>query len=167
MALGSVLVKLAPQLLDLIDNLIPTEAGRAEAKLKLMELEQKGQLAQVEINSKDAGHQSLFVAGWRPFIGWVCGAAFAWVFLLQPIIGFALSAVGLGPVILPFFDMDAMMYVLFGILGLGGLRTYEKKSGISDAPAAPSNRDNLADALNAAINSDPAPTPVVDRKAKR
>lgn len=166
MALGSVLIRLAPQLIDLIDKVVPTEQGRQEAKLKLMELEQKGQLAQVEVNSKDADHQSLFVAGWRPFIGWVCAAAFAWMFVLQPMLAFGLAAGGFPAFALPFFDMDAMLYVLFGILGLGGLRTYEKKAGVSnELPVAPT-RDVLADALNTAIKSEPTPT-VVDRKAKR
>lgn len=167
MALGSVLIRLAPQLIDLIDKVVPTEQGRQEAKLKLMELEQKGQLAQVEVNSKEADHQSLFVAGWRPFIGWVCAAAFGWMFVLQPMLAFGLAAFGFPAFALPFFDMDAMLYVLFGILGLGGLRTYEKKAGVSaELPTAP-RRDNLANALNEAIQSEPQPTQVVDRKAKR
>lgn len=167
MALGSVLVRLAPQLIDLIDKVVPTEQGRQEAKLKLVELEQKGQLAQVEVNATEAGHQSLFVAGWRPAIGWVCAASFAWVFVVQPAIAFSLAALGLPAFAMPFFDMDAMLYVLFGILGLGGLRTYEKKAGVSaELPTAP-RRDNLANTLNEAIQSEPQPTPVVDRKAKR
>ena len=166
MALGSVLVRLAPQLIDLIDKVVPTEQGRQEAKLKLMELEQKGQLAQVEVNANEAQHQSLFVAGWRPFIGWVCGASFAWLFVFQPMLAFALAAVGFPPIVVPFFDMDAVLYVLVGILGLGGLRTYEKKSGISNELPAVTTRDNLSVALNEALKVEPEPTPV-DRKAKR
>ena len=85
---------------------------------------------QIEINKIEAGHKSLFVAGWRPFVGWTCGIAMLYHFLLQPIIIFGLSAVGLS-FDLPTFDMGSLMTVLMGMLGLGGLRTFEKTKGVT------------------------------------
>ena len=88
----------------------------------------KGQL---EINKAEAQHKSIFVAGWRPFIGWTCGIALAWHFVLQPLIMFLSVLFGLTLPELPAFDMGSLMTVLMGMLGLGGLRTYEKQKGLT------------------------------------
>lgn len=87
-------------------------------------------MAQVQVNAAEAKHRSIFVAGWRPFVGWICAVALAYHFVLQPIIVFAAGAAGVF-VELPEFDMDSLMTVLLGMLGLGGLRTYEKKAGLT------------------------------------
>ena len=87
-------------------------------------------LAQIDLNKQEAAHKSMFVAGWRPFVGWVCGVAMLYHFLLQPIIVFTLSAAGI-TFDLPEFDMGSLMTILMGLLGLGGLRTFEKHKGIS------------------------------------
>jgi len=88
-------------------------------------------MAQIEVNKAEAASGSVFKGGWRPFIGWVCGFAFAYHFILQPILIFGTAAAGVSIPPLPEFDMSQMMPVLLGMLGLGGLRTYEKKSGIT------------------------------------
>jgi hypothetical protein len=88
-------------------------------------------LAQIEVNKAEAASGSVFKGGWRPFIGWVCGSAFAYHFVLQPVIVFVVLAVGVDLPPLPEFDMTSLMTVLMGMLGLGGLRTYEKKQGIT------------------------------------
>jgi len=88
----------------------------------------KGQL---EINKAEAASGSVFKGGWRPFIGWVCGAAFAYHFVLQPFIVFGVAAAGIEIPALPEFDMGSLMTVMMGMLGLGGLRTFEKKSGVA------------------------------------
>lgn len=82
--------------------------------------------AQIEINKTEASHSNLFVAGWRPFIGWVCGLAFAWQYLLAPLFIFLIVASGHPAPQLPQLGIETMMPVLMGMLGLGGLRTYEK-----------------------------------------
>ena len=87
-------------------------------------------MAQVQVNAAEAKHRSIFVAGWRPFVGWICAVALAYHFVLQPIIVFAAGVAGVF-VELPAFDMDSLMTVLLGMLGLGGLRTYEKKAGLT------------------------------------
>ena len=88
----------------------------------------KGQL---EINKAEAASGSVFKGGWRPFIGWVCGIAFAYHFVLQPFIVFGVTAAGVEIPELPSFDMGSLMTVMMCMLGLGGLRSYEKKQGLT------------------------------------
>ena len=75
---------------------------------------------QAEINKVEAQHRSMFVAGWRPFIGWVCGIAFAFHYIVMPLL---LSYTDIKPIE---FDTNSLFTVLMGMLGLGGLRTFEK-----------------------------------------
>ena len=86
----------------------------------------KGQL---EVNKTEAAHKSLFVAGWRPAIGWICGLGMASNFLLIPIANFVLALTG-SAIVIPLLDTGEMMPVLMGMLGLGAMRTYEKKQGV-------------------------------------
>jgi hypothetical protein len=82
-------------------------------------------MGQMEINKTEAQHASLFVAGWRPAVGWVCALAMLFNFLLIPFINLGLDVGGLD-IQLDLIDMETMMPVLFGMLGLGGMRTAEK-----------------------------------------
>ena len=84
---------------------------------------------QMEINKTEAAHKSLFVAGWRPAIGWICGLGMASNFLLIPIANFVLALTG-SAIVIPLLDTGEMMPVLMGMLGLGAMRTYEKKLGV-------------------------------------
>tara|TARA_Y100000401_G_scaffold48091_1_gene37292 strand:+ start:611 stop:1006 length:396 start_codon:yes stop_codon:yes gene_type:complete len=88
-------------------------------------------LAQIEVNKIEAASSDFFKSSWRPFIGWVCGVAFAYHFVLQPIIIFVVALFGAEIPALPEFDMASLMTVLGGLLGLGGLRTYEKSKGLT------------------------------------
>lgn len=119
-----------------LTRLFPDPKDRLEAQAKLVEMQQNGELAilaaetdlakgQQAINQEEAKSDNLFVAGWRPFIGWVCGVAFAYHFVLQPLLAFLFSAAG-HKVELPVFAMGELSTVLMGMLGLGGLRTLEK-----------------------------------------
>ena len=83
-------------------------------------------LAQVEVNKAEAASNSVWKGGWRPFVGWVCGAAFAYHFVIQPLAIFGLAAYGMEVPELPNFEMGQLMTVLMGMLGLGGLRSFEK-----------------------------------------
>lgn len=76
------------------------------------------------VNEAEARHRSIFVAGWRPFIGWVCGLAFAFHYIALPLI-----ATYKPDFVTPDFDTNQLFTVLMGMLGLGGLRTYEKMKG--------------------------------------
>jgi len=86
---------------------------------------------QIEINKAEAQHSSIFVSGWRPFIGWTCGIALCWHFVLAPITLFVCAYLAIQIPELPTFDMGSLMTVLMGMLGLGGLRTYEKQKGLT------------------------------------
>jgi len=88
-------------------------------------------MTQVSINKEEAKHRSIFVSGWRPFVGWTCGIALAYHFVLQPLILFGVTVAGVELPPLPSFDMGSLMTVLMGMLGLGGLRTYEKQKGLT------------------------------------
>lgn len=88
----------------------------------------KGQL---DINKAEASHRSIFVAGWRPFVGWTCGVALAWHFVLAPFIIFGAGFTGVVLPDLPQFDMSSLLTVLMGMLGLGGLRSFEKYKGLT------------------------------------
>lgn len=123
----------------LIDRLWPDPSERDKAKLELMQMQQTGELAaltaetdlakaQLEVNAEEAKNANIFVSGWRPAVGWTCAAAFAYHYVLQPLMAFILSAAG-HPVDLPDFNMETMITVLIGMLGLGGLRTAEKFKG--------------------------------------
>lgn len=90
----------------------------------------QGQLA---VNAKEAEHASIFVAGWRPAIGWVCGAGLAWNFIVQPLISWIAFLVPGAPDLsgAPQLEIGELMTILGGMLGLGGLRTYEKRLGVA------------------------------------
>ena len=112
------------------------------AKIKELEIQQKqtfvrldaklarGQLA---IDQAEAKSSRLFVAGGRPFLLWVCGAAFAGEYVVMPVASWIATALG-HPVTLPNLDMSQMMPVLLGLLGLGGYKTWEKLKGVSHLP---------------------------------
>lgn len=86
-------------------------------------------MGQIEINKAEAQHRSMFVAGWRPFLGWGLSFAMLWHFVLAPVTIFSFAYAGMPAPDLPVFDMDSLMTVLLGMLGLGGLRTVEKIKG--------------------------------------
>ena len=103
---------------------------KEELRFKLETFEasntQELKLAQIELNKQEADHSSMFVAGWRPFLGWVCGLGFAMNFLVAPVGTFISASAGYPDVIFPQADVSTMMPILLGMLGLGGYRTYEK-----------------------------------------
>ena len=88
-------------------------------------------LAQIEVNKAEASSGSLFKGGWRPFVGWICGVALLYHFILSPLIIFIVTLTGVDLPPLPEFDMSSLMTVLLGMLGIGGLRTYEKQKGLT------------------------------------
>lgn len=122
-----------PQLLSLFGGLFGIDMSSEESKLKAAEFELKAQQlladqmkAQTDINAVEAAHDNIFVAGWRPMIGWVCGIAFAYHFILQPLLVFIYTITSGHVPPLPAFDMSTLTTVLMGMLGLGVMRSYEK-----------------------------------------
>lgn len=118
----------------LIDRLWPNPADAEKAKYELFKLQQSGELqlavGQMEINKVEAGSTSLFVSGWRPFVGWVCGAGLVYSFIGQPLLSWASSTWGFS--IPPSLDLGTLLTVLGGLLGLGSLRTVEKINGVAN-----------------------------------
>lgn len=100
-----------------------------QLELKLRELEQAISLGQIQVNMEEAQSSSLFVAGWRPFIGWVGGTALAYSFIVQPMVMWIAELYGKS-VTAPTLDMGVLFNLILAMLGFGGLRTYEKLKGV-------------------------------------
>ncbi len=133
MAALAVLVPAVTSLLgEVLEGLSGDRRARAEQALKLLEAARAEAEGQLQVNQAEAAHRSVFVAGWRPFIGWVGGLGVAYAFLLHPAAQalFTVYRPDLLP-LLPVFPMDHLLELLFGMLGLGGLRTFEKVRGVS------------------------------------
>jgi hypothetical protein len=113
-----------------ISRLWPDPADQAKAQLALLELAQRGDLAQIEVNKVEAASSSAFTSSWRPFIGWICGAGCAWNWIGLPVASFVFSAFG-HPVSIYPADLSEMMPLLFGLLGMSGLRSFEKIKGVA------------------------------------
>ena len=120
----------------LVERLLPDPQQKAQAMMQLMQLKQSGELAQItagtelaraqaEVNKAEATSSSLFVAGGRPFVIWVCGAALANDFILRPFAIFGAGLLG-KTAVWPALEAQSLMPLLLGLLGLGAMRTYEK-----------------------------------------
>ena len=105
------------------DKLFTSDEERLQAEAVLTKIAQKPHILQAEINKIEAGHRSLFVAGWRPAIGWVCAIGLMFPFLINPIIQWYTGHPG------PNLPLEALMTLVVSLLGLGGLRTVEKLKG--------------------------------------
>lgn len=108
---------------NVADKLFTSDEEKLDKQILLERLRQQPHLAQVELNKVEAQHRTIFVAGWRPFIGWVCGFGLAYTFLVNPTIQWFTGAAG------PVLPQDIMMELVVGLLGLGTLRTVEKIKG--------------------------------------
>lgn len=119
----------------LLDKFIPDAGEKAKLAHEIATMAEKQAhelaLAQIEVNKAEAASGSIFKGGWRPFIGWTCGVAFAYHFVVQPFMIFIALTAGVQLPPLPEFEMGSLMTVLGGLLGLGGLRTFEKYKGVS------------------------------------
>lgn len=124
----------------LIGKLWPDPQAQTQAHIKLLQLQQEGELqelerqmqlmlAQTDINREEARSGSNFRGGWRPFIGWVCGMGLAYQFVVRPLGNGVLAWRGQG-MPLPELDSGTLMALVTGMLGFGGLRTYEKQRGV-------------------------------------
>jgi hypothetical protein len=118
---------------SIIDRVFPDPAKKAEAELELMKLAQSGDLqvilAQLAINAKEAESPSVFVAGWRPFTGWICGFGLLYATVIHNLLEW-ISVIRSWPSP-PAVDTDTLLYVLGALLGIAGLRTVEKVKNIN------------------------------------
>lgn len=124
---------------SLIEKIWPDPVRQSEEIRKLQELHQKGDLAvlnaevqlllgQINVNAAEAKHKSIFVAGWRPFVGWVCGFGLLYASVIEPLMRF-IATVNDYTGTFPILDTTITMQVLIGMLGLGVMRTKEKQDG--------------------------------------
>jgi hypothetical protein len=132
MALPPIAVALLP-LVEKIVGMIPDPEARARAQRELtaeiVRIEAEQAIAQVELNKQEAQHSSIFVAGWRPFIGWVGGVSLAWTFLVHPLLVWVATVSGYTGTF-PALDTDPLMTLVFAMLGVGVMRTVDKIKGV-------------------------------------
>lgn len=125
-----------------LDKFVPDPKAKAEAIYKLQELADKRDseqlqaevqriLGQIEINKIEASSTDRFVAGWRPFVGWVCGTALAYQFIAEPLLRFIAQVCFKYTGAFPVLQLDELSTILMGLLGLGVMRTVEKTKGVA------------------------------------
>ena len=130
---------LIPVIGGVLEKVLPDPQAAADAKVKLLELAQKGELAvldaetklalgQIEVNKTEAG-TDMFRGGWRPATGWACVFGLVYQFLVQPLLPWLVTVLGGSVPPLPPIDNETLMVLLTGMLGLGGLRTFERIKG--------------------------------------
>ena len=113
-----------------IDELHTSEEEKEQLKLRFAEVESKLKEKQLDINKVEASHRSIFVSGWRPFLGWVSGLSIGYVYLFQPLLDMILQMFGV-KVDWVVLDLGQLMPLILGMLGLGGLRSFEKAKGLT------------------------------------
>jgi len=120
--------------LKIINKAIPDKELQAkieaEYRTTMLNIDAQQALAQSDTNKIEAASEDSFTRRWRPFIGWICGCAMAYHFIIQPLLAFIFAAFN-HPISLPEFDMNTLYTVLMGMLGLGGMRTFEKTKGVT------------------------------------
>lgn len=144
--LPAVLGTLISKGLDIINKYVPDPEAAAKAQLELMKLQQSSEFKQLEaelqekqmqadINKVEAASDHMFVAGWRPFVGWICGGALAIQFLIFPLAAMVSSGFFGVTLIYPTLPTEMFATLLFGMLGIGGMRSWEKVKGIKNGGA--------------------------------
>jgi len=108
---------------DILDKVIPDKDLREKLSHEIATMADRQMSAQIEVNKVEAAHKSIFIAGWRPAIGWICGFALLYSTIISPILGIWVTV--------PEVDTSLLTTVLMGMLGLGTLRTVEKIQKVS------------------------------------
>lgn len=128
-------MSLLPNILAIVDKSLPDKAQAEIAKqrieFELLSAINEVNKAQAETNKVEAAHRSLWVAGWRPAIGWVAALGVFWAFIGQPICQWIATMYGMPLILLPQFPMDQVLELVLAMLGLSGLRTFEKMKGVT------------------------------------
>jgi Holin of 3TMs, for gene-transfer release len=112
------------------EHFVTTDKERMELEIESRKLDQANDMAQIGVNTEEAKSASLFVSGWRPAVGWICGFGLLYVSVFLPIAEFTAKINGYAGSF-PEVDTSITMQVLFGMLGLSGMRTYEKTKGVA------------------------------------
>lgn len=138
--LGSILGDLIKPIKDVVSEVVVDKDKRNEINLKLQELVDKSDeryheqlMGQIAVNTEEAKHASIFVAGWRPFIGWVGGVGLAYSFVFAPFIEFIARLFGYSGV-MPEPDAAQLLTLVLSMLGVGAMRSYDKSKGTAALP---------------------------------
>lgn len=113
---------------NVIEKIVPDKEKAATMKHEIAMSLVNSDLAQMDINKQEATHPNVFVSGWRPAVGWICVMALFFNYILSPIASWA-CAIWLPEITLPSLDISELMTLLFGLLGMGTLRSYDKAQG--------------------------------------
>ena len=128
-----ILSSLLPVATSIIDRVVPDKNAAKKAKLdmqkELTTAFNKANLAQIETNKIQAAHPSIFVSGARPAIMWICAFGLGWQFVFQPVAVWGLALTDAG-VALPIIETEGLMSLTLALLGLGGMRSFEKSKGV-------------------------------------
>ena len=116
--------------LKVLDKFVPDPEAKAKAETELRSSLQQWDKEQTDVNAVEAANPNIFVSGWRPMIGWVCALALAYQYLVTPLGMWVATSLHLAVSTPPKLD-DSLWQLMFGMLGMGGLRTYEKLKGVS------------------------------------
>lgn len=126
---------LIPVLGNVLDKIFPDKTKADEAKARLLELQLNGELQQImgqlEINKEEAKSASTFVSGWRPFCGWTCGVALAYAAIIEPLLRFGAQVLVGYSGAFPVIDTTLTLQILGGMLGIAGMRSWDKKNGVA------------------------------------
>lgn len=138
LGIGKIFGKLVSPVTDIISEVVVDKDKARELNVRVKELADKADeryhkevMGQLEINKEEAKHSSIFVAGWRPFVGWTGGVGFAYMTVVQPVASWIAQVIFKYSGPFPELETGLLITVLGGILGLGTLRTYEKKEGVA------------------------------------
>lgn len=139
--LGGILKDLISPVTDIIGEVVVDKDKRNEINYKIQELIDKADeryheqmMGQIEVNKQEAAHASIFVAGWRPAIGWISAAGIGYTFVLAPFIEFVARAVFSYHGVMPLPDTGQLMALVTAMLGVGAMRSYDKKQGTAALP---------------------------------
>jgi hypothetical protein len=124
--LGGSVIKGASGIADIVDKFIETPDEKRAAEIVYRKLQQHPDDVQAEINKVEAGHRSLFVAGWRPAIGWICAMGLAWGWIIAPTLQFFYPGHEM-----PGIELGEAISLVMAMLGMGALRTYEKHENLT------------------------------------
>lgn len=130
---------LIPQLLPILSNVVDkTIPDKAQKSIAMLELEKalvdnadKINLETIKTNQIEAGHKSIWVAGWRPAIGWSCSLGIAWLFIGHPVATWVAQMLGHTGMVMPTIDTEILLELTLAMLGMAGLRTFEKIKGVT------------------------------------
>lgn len=130
-----ILASLLPKVADIVDKVIPDKAAadiaRQTLELELIKAANEANIAQTEINKIEAANSNIWVSGWRPAIGWVCAVGVFWAFVGSPVALWLALLAGYPNAILPDIPTESLFELVFAMLGMAGLRSFDKMRGLT------------------------------------